>query len=384
MKTHFVGGALMCISTLFLSPVSAQNHGEHDHHEQQKTSEVTKKAAQVVPSAIHLSTAQLALANISVTSIMPRKMNVTLYAPAELKANGYTSYLVSPRVDSVVIKRHVSLGQHVQKGQALVTLFSEVIAQAQAEYRIDFAEWNRVKSLSRTTVSEKQQSESQTRYIAALANLKAFGLTPYAIDMLVKDNSSALGEYTLEAEQSGSVLNDDFQQGQRVQAGEALMTLADESELWVEARLSPNDTIGLPVGSTALLKVGDASYQAQVIQEAHTIDPQTRTRIVRLSVENRYHRLHPGMFGDVFFSFKTENTVLAVPESALMRSDDGDWIVFVEARPGEFQAVEVERRRSLGDLREIVGVVAGVNVVTKGAFFVASEQAKSGFDPHNH
>jgi multidrug efflux pump subunit AcrA (membrane-fusion protein) len=90
------------------------------------------------------------------------------------------------------------------------------------------------------------------------------------------------------------------------------------------------------------------------------------------------------MFVDVNFQFDTQTAVIAVPETALMRGSDGDWTVFVEDHPGEFEAVEVELGQPLGNYRQIIGIAANTRVVTQGAFFVASEIAKSGFDPHGH
>ncbi len=46
--------------------------------------------------------------------------------------------------------------------------------------------------------------------------------------------------------------------------------------------------------------------------------------------------------------------------------------------------MEVELGRAIGGLREISGLTAGQRIVSRGAFFVASEIAKGGFDPHNH
>jgi len=67
-----------------------------------------------------------------------------------------------------------------------------------------------------------------------------------------------------------------------------------------------------------------------------------------------------------------------------MRGADGDWTVFVETKAGEFSATEVELGRSLGNVQEVTGIRSGSRVVTRGAFFVASQLAKGGFDPHNH
>ncbi|MCF6300362.1 MAG: efflux RND transporter periplasmic adaptor subunit [Proteobacteria bacterium] len=330
---------------------------------------------------IELSAEQQSLADIKVETIRAKTLNYKVYAPGEIQANGYTSYLVSPRVDSVVLKRHKALGDHVQKGDALVTLFSESVAEAQANFRITGAEWKRVKQLGRKAIGDNRYVTAKNDYELANARLLAFGLSDDAIKTLAK---RPLGEYTLIANTDGAILSDEFQQGQRVEAGHALMLLSDESMLWVEAHLQSSIQLSLPVGTQAEVKVGKDYYVAEVSQEAHTIDPNTRTRVIRLLLNNTDHRLHAGQFADVYFVFKTDYPVMAVPEAALMRGADGDWTVFVQDDDGEFQSKEIELGRTLGEFREISGVPQGSKIVTEGAFFVASQIAKGGFDPHNH
>lgn len=331
-----------------------------------------------------LKPAQMALADIRVEVLNARPVDYQLYAPGEILSNGYTSYRVSPRVASVVLRRHVALGDHVRQGQPLVTLFSESLAQAQADYRTAWPEWQRVKELGGKTVGEQRYIAAKATLEAARATLLAYGLSTTDLKSLTAQQTQALGEYTLRAEIDGAVLADDFEQGQRIEAGAPLIMLADEKQLWVEAHLPANLTLTLAAGTPAEVVTGDVRVKAKVTQEAHTIDPVTRTRTVRLLVDNPEHRLHPGQFAEVFFRFRTEEPVLAVPETALMRGADGDWAVFMEDHPGEFQPVEVELGRALGQLREITGVKPGARVVTEGAFFVASQIAKGGFDPHNH
>ena len=369
-----------------------EDHSDHDEHDDSESHDEEEgdhdyegahgARAEGETDSVALSPLQTAFANIKVVTLKARAMDYKIYAPGEIKANGYTSYLVSPRVDSVVLRRHVALGDHVEKGQPLVTLFSETVADAQAAYRVAGSEWQRVKQLGRKAVGDKRFVAAKADYDAAYARLLAYGLSEDAIQS--PKNSQALGEYSLIAAIAGAVLSDDFHQGQRVESGEALIELADEHELWVEARMAPTEQLELPAGTQAQVKVGAELFAAKVTQEAHTIDPLTRTRVVRLLVDNDSHRLHPGLFADVYFSFATKTPVLAVPESALMRGADGDWTVFVEVEPGQFNAQEVELRRSFGKWREIEGIPSGSRVVMEGAFFVASQIAKGGFDPHNH
>ncbi|MFC3681401.1 efflux RND transporter periplasmic adaptor subunit [Bacterioplanoides pacificum] len=369
-----------------------EEHDEHDEedkdHDHSAVGTTGEAAEDHGEGGVTLSRQQMKLAGIKSTPIQPRKIEFSRYAPAEAKANGYTSYLATPRVDSIVVKRHANLGDHVIKGQPLVTLFSETVADAQAQYLSANAEWKRVTQLGRKAVGDKRYISAKAEYQAATSRLLAFGLDKQSIRALTKNqgsnSSSVLGEYTLTAQINGAVLSDAFHQGQRVNAGSELMDLANESEVWVEARLPANQSLLLPAGTEAIVKVADESFVGTVTQEAHTIDERTRTRVVRLSVNNIGHRLHPGMFADVYFQFKSDQPVMAVNEGAILRGADGDWTVYVEDHPGEFLPVEVEIGQTLGELREIKGVAAGSKVVTSGAFFVASQIAKGGFDPHNH
>ena len=364
--------------------------GGHDDEHQEKSDDGHGHGGEEEEGAgVKLSNGQLSLAEIQAAPLTLQTLSYDIYAPGEIKANDYTSYLVSPRVDSIVLKRHVALGDHVEQGQALVTLFSESVAQAQASYRVANAEWQRVQKLGRKTVGAKRYVEAQTDFEADFARLSAFGLSNDAIKSLTKSGITSLGEYTLKAQTNGAVLSDAFRQGQRVESGDTLIELADEQSLWVEARLAPTMQLAIPVGSTARVTVGKTNYKATVTQKAHTIDPITRTRIVRLQVENNDHNLHPGLFADVYFTFETDKQVFAVPEEALMRGGDGDWQVFVEEN-GEYKGVEIELGRTFSHastaqkMREISGIDAGTNVVIQGAFYVAAEIAKGSFDAHNH
>ncbi|BDX06982.1 efflux RND transporter periplasmic adaptor subunit [Planctobacterium marinum] len=356
---------------------SGETHSEDAHAEDSHAEEEHS-------ATIELSAAQIATANIVVTPLVAQKQQYQLYAPGEIKANGYTSYLVSPRTDSVVISRHTSLGEHVKTGQILVTLFSEAMAEAQAEYLFASTEWQRVQKLNNQTVSDSNIIAAKTAFNAAYGKLIAFGLTTSAIDNITTQDTATFGQYALTAQRAGVVLQDDFLQGQRINAGETIMLLADESELWVEARISPDKPLHLATNSPATVLFNGESYPARVIQEAHTIDTETRTRIIRLAVKNQHHHLHSGMFVQVYFQFNTAHPVLAVPERALMRDQSGNWTIFVEESPGLFEAQIIERGRALGELREISGLAEGARVVTEGAFFVMSELAKGGFEPHNH
>ncbi|GLP96525.1 efflux RND transporter periplasmic adaptor subunit [Paraferrimonas sedimenticola] len=370
------------------------NEGEKEHAHSGHKHDTPTTSGEVEPhierdehghdGAVTLAPNQMTQADIVVETLSLQEIDYQLYAPGEILTNGYASYRVSPRVPSVVLKRHIGLGEHVKKGQALVTLFSESVANAQAEFRKLWPDWKRVKSLGQKTVGAQRYVEAKSNLEAIEATLLAIGLTEDDFENLKSQSTASLGEYTLRAEIDGSVLADEFEQGQRIEAGDSLILIADEKKLWVEAHLPPNLRLSLKAGEKAEVRSADIRLDAVISQEAHTIDPVTRTRLVRLLVDNVSHQLHPGQFAEVFFNVKSEHSVIAVPESALIRDEHGDWTVFVEDHPGEFNPIEVELGQSYGDVREIIGIEPGTRVVTEGAFFVASQIAKGGFDPHNH
>ncbi len=371
---NFMRYALLCVCYMTVTNIYATEQA-HNHQENEQAEHANE---------VSLTEQQQQLANIKVERLVLKKYKQILYAPGEIKANGYASYVVSPRVDSIVVKRHALLGQHVNKGDSLVTLFSGEVASQQTEFRLAEAELKRLTKMTAGTVSKKQILTAKAEYEVAYSRLVAFGLSKQAIAKTLTINPEKLGEYTLFAQTSGAVLTDNFAQGQRVDSGIELMLIADESALWVAAQLSANQDRTISNGSRALLEINGNRYPATVIQEAHTIDEQTRSRTVRLEVKNTQHSLHPGMFADVYFQYETDKAVLAVPENALTRSADGDWQLFVVDDDGSFVAQEVNLGRRFGDYREVLDIQAGLEVVTQGAFFIASQLAKGGFDPHNH
>ncbi|AZZ98657.1 efflux RND transporter periplasmic adaptor subunit [Pseudoalteromonas sp. R3] len=362
---------------------------DHNHAEQHRPAG-TADAAQPHAQSVMLNQAQQTKINLKLETIQPAYEHIPLYAPGELKANSYTSYVVTPRIDSVIERRHAVLGQIVEPGDKLVTLFSQDMAQAQADYLIAASEWQRVARLTSASLSESQQVVAKAQFKATQGKLLAMGMSLSDISRLQETEAHSLGIYTLSAQRSGIVLADNFEQGQRFEPGEAIMQLADESTLWVEVRLAATQQDPINTHTRVEIEHNLRRYPAKVIQQGHTLDPLTRTRIVRLQVDNPDDTLHAGMFVSAFFMFNTASPVITVPESALVRDTAGKWQVFVEHEAGEFVATPVVRGELI-EGRVIIepalpsqAIEAGTRVVIEGAFFVASELAKSGFDPHNH
>ncbi len=362
----------------------ADEHDGHDEHPGDKGGHADEHDEEGV---VKLSAEQMKMAGVVVTALQLQPVPQLLRAPGEVKFNAYKTVKITPRIAAQVVGRSVKLGDEVKKGQLLLTLSSVEMAEAQGAYLVAQREWERVKKLGRKVVSERRYTEAKVNWEQARGRIQAYGMTLAQINQLKKNKDAILanGIFQLLAPQAGRVLHDNFIVGERVEAGQELMVIADESNMWVEARVTPNNAGKITLGSEVQIVANAEKIPAKVSQINHTLDETTRTLAVRIEVPNKNDRLHPGMFVTAQIAIADETRALTVPEAAVLRSPDGDWQVLVEQdEEGEFKAREIELARVTEGQAVISGIEPGTRVVTQGAFFVQSELAKGGFEIHNH
>jgi cobalt-zinc-cadmium efflux system membrane fusion protein len=374
----FLAGLLSAVVSLSLQ-ASEDEHADHDAHE----SEHDEAYAE---GGVHLTPEQQEMAGVVVEALQPRKIVNELRAPGEIQLNAYATIRVAPRIAAQVLERRARLGDSIEKGQALVVLSSVEMAQAQGDLQVAEREWRRVSKLGRDVVSEQRFTEARIAREQARARVSAYGMTEDEVKQLVASGKAELanGRFQLLAPQDGTLIRDDFIVGELVEPGRVLFEISDESVLWVEARLTPGEAARIQVNARATVVVDDRQVEGRVTQVHHALDKNTRTLGVRIEVPNPDDQLHPGLFVEARIEGESSEPALAVPNDAVLRSPDGDWLVFVEHESGEFVPREVEVVRTAAEFTVIGGVEPGARVVTRGAFFLQSELAKSGFDSHNH
>jgi len=358
----------------------------HDDHGKEAGGHGDEAGGHEEEGVIKLSPLQLTTAGIVVGVLKKQQLSGEVRAPGEVRLNAYSTVRVSPRISAQVISRQVRLGDTVEKGQALITLSSVEMAEAQSELLLAEREWSRVRKLGRKVVSDRRYTEANVKRQTSYAKVLAYGMTRQQADKLLKSSATnANGTFQLLATQSGTVINDDFVEGEIVEPGKILFTITDESVLWVESSLTPQQANSISNGATARIKSNNEWLPAKVTQLHHMLNEKTRTLAIRLEVPNKDDQLHPGEFVDAYIETNQSGEFLAVPEAAVLRSPDGDWQMMVEQdEVGEFKGVEVELLRVSNGMAIIKGIKPGTRVVIAGAFFVQSELAKSGFDIHNH
>jgi RND family efflux transporter MFP subunit len=363
--------------------------GEHADHEDDHDKEEHSgqdEAGHEEGSSVKLSAEQMAIAGIVSEPIQLSKVSDVIIAPGEVMLNAYKTSSVTPRVSAQVIQRYAKLGDEVSTGQPLLSLSSVEMANAQGKLLVTEREWQRVKKLGRKVVSDSRYIEARVASEQAKARVLAYGMTTKQAADFIKsgDASKANGTFQLLAPQDGTVIKDNFIQGELIEPGRVLFVISDESMLWAEAKLTPSQVKLVSPGNAATITAEGKQFVGRVVQVHHALDEDTRTLGVRVEFANPDDDLHPGVFVRAIISSNEAAPALAIPLNAVLRSPDGDWMVFTEHEAGEFEPQEVELVRTVGDVSVIEGLEPGTRVVTQGAFFVQSELAKSGFDPHNH
>jgi cobalt-zinc-cadmium efflux system membrane fusion protein len=307
-----------------------------------------------------------------------RPMADELKAPGEVKADAYSTVLVSPRVESQVLTRKAKLGDVVKAGDPLVVLSSVQVAETQGALIVAEQDWRRLAALGPQAVSARRYNEARVARDQARAKLRAYGLSDGQIGALLRQGSArADGSYALLAPSAGRVTTDDFLVGERVEPGRTLFTLVKENSVWVEAQLAPADAERVEAGGTARVLAHDTSLPGKVVQRSHQTNERTRTVPVRIEVDNRKDLLHPGELVEARLAIGSSTGMLAVPAEAVALLQNQP-TVFIAKGQGKFEPAPVVT----GDTRNgwtvvTQGLKPGETYVRKGAFALKARLLRS-------
>jgi len=355
---------IFILSLIIFSWAQSVN-AEEDHHMQN--------------GVITMSPDEQNAAGITTFTVERRSLWKTIAAPGEVVINKYQTHDVTPRISAQIVLRKVKLGDKVKKGQLLVLLSSVEMAEAQGNLIQTDREWKRVEKLGRQIVSEKRITEAQIARQRAYASVQAFGMSKQQINELLAggDASLATGQFGLTSPQDGVIIEDQFFEGEVVQPGRLLFRVSDESKGWVEAQLNPQKSEHIAEGDKVQIRIDKAhTLKGRVSQLHHSIDKTTRTRSVRIEVDNARDLLHPGEYVQVILTDKTARSVLAVPSEAISLMSTGPVVFKIDGNKLSPQLIETGDSQN-GWTEVKTGLNSGDVIVHQGTFFLKSLMLKS-------
>lgn len=300
--------------------------------------------------------------------------------------------LARGRVQEVLAK----IGDRVSSGQALAQIDNieagELLSQEESAradlQRLQVQLATQSKQLERTrrlvaigaaadkefelAQAEQQGFQQNVRSQESVLNGIASRLRRFGVE---EGNTRAPVITTLRAPFAGVVTKAQAAAGEVVDTNTDLFTVADLSQVWVQAEVYEKDLGRIRIGQSAFITVDtypDEKFAGRVAYISDVLDPQTRTAKVRCELPNPGLRLKLDMFASVQVPTTFSKQAVAVPVSALQQIENRN-VLFIQKGPTSFEMRPVKAGNTVNGQLEIVsGLQEGEKVVTQGAFHLKS------------
>jgi cobalt-zinc-cadmium efflux system membrane fusion protein len=296
---------------------------------------------------------------------------------------------VSSQVEGIIKRVHVALGDKVKKGQPLVEIESVAIGEAQAAnleaqgmLKLARRNFERVSELRKENISSEKEFLQAKQEIEA-ADIRAQG----AVGKLTRLGTATGrgGRLVLRAPMDGSVLVMHAVSGEVARSELALVTVGDNTAVWVWADLYERDIATVQRGQAAGKLAASVAVKAYPGDEfpgtvdlvSPAMDESSRTVKVRVEVKNPDGRLLAGMFATVKLFLPGTDETLAVSRNAVLE-DEGRAFVFVHHKGEYYVRRPVITGRAWATWVEVKkGLAEGQTVVDDGAFLMKSDVLRS-------
>src|SRR5512143_3249435 len=269
-------------------------------------------AADVLP----LTTVQKKNLGIVTTPAVTQSASPALTYPARVTLPPASVRVVAAAGDALVTQLHVQAGDRVKRGAPLVTLSMAGLADAQnavtqARLKSQLAASNAArdeKLFSEGLIAESRLRATRYEAQSARASLAA-AQTALA---LLGTGRVAGSSITLTAPIAGVVTESAAEPGQRVDAGMALVKLADLSKLALEIPLSPTQARQVAVGQAVTVAGSSASGRVTALLPQLNV---SQSVLARASLVDPQGLLRPGQSVQAALAGAAAARTLAVPAS---------------------------------------------------------------------
>ena len=255
-------------------------------------------------------------------------------------------------------------GEPISAGRVIAEVYSPDLLAAENEYRALLA--------SRSVVSGELRSAARRR-------LQLLG-APSSLVARLDRGGAPQRTYPVIARSSGVVTTIGARPGAQVSLGQSIVTIQGLGRVLVIADVPEASLgrvhVGQPAEITFPAYPGD-TRRGVVDYIFPSLNTQSRTARVRITLPNAGSRLKQGMFANVSLQ-GTGGMAMVVPSEAVI--DTGRRQVVIVKRNGSFVPQEVKTGRDVDQWTEIVaGPSPGEDVVASGQFLIDSEASLQGF-----
>jgi len=235
---------------------------------------------------------------------------------------------VAPQVAGIVTGLGFESDQDVEKGAKLVQLdiSVELADQASAEAILKEAD-----------ISYKRQADLLTKNVSSEATVDTALAKRDSAAAALNRIKALIAQKLILAPFAGRLGIRHVELGQYVSAGLSMVTLQALDPIWVDFPM-PEQNIGKLRKDEVIELTVDAYpgkvFKGKVVSLDARVSQETRTLLVRGTLDNPERKLLPGMFANVSVLAGTARQVVSIPRTAVTYSLYGDSVYVVKAAEG--------------------------------------------------
>lgn len=297
--------------------------------------------------------------------------------------------IITAKTNGIIVfaAENVLEGKSVSNGQTLFSISGNGLAnnnsavyfqEVKNNYEKAKADYERLAELAKDKItSEKDLLEAKNLYDNAKAKY----------DNLVK-NFSASGQ-NVTSSMSGFVKQVFVQNGQYVEAGQAIVAISQNKTLLLKAEVQQKYASVLATINSANIRTLQnnqtytlAELNGKIVSFGKNTNSDNFLLPINLQIDNKGAFVSGG-FVELYLKALTNSQALTLPNAAILE-EQGSYFLFVQVHPELFEKREVKVGATDGLKTEIVkGITQQERVVTEGAILVKLAQATGTLDAHS-
>lgn len=266
------------------------------------------------------------------------------------------------RVSGWVEKLRINaVGEKVNKGDVLFTLYSPELVKAQEE----------LLNAYRTGRSGLVKGATE--------RLVTLGVDRSQINAITQ-RGKASQTIAIKAPEDGIIASLNVREGGYLSPAQAVISAGPLENVWVDAEVFERQAHWMKAGSNATMTldaIPGKAWQGTVDYVYPILDPKTRTLRVRLKFPNPNGELKPNMFANIALQPVSDDTVLTIPKSSVIRSGGMTRVVLAEG-DGKYRSTRIKVGREADDRTEVLeGLTQDDRIVTSAHFMLDSESSQT-------
>jgi RND family efflux transporter, MFP subunit len=328
-------------------------------------------------------TREAAVVSVAVTRPATGTASEEVSLPGNIQP--FTDAAIFARTSGYLKKRYADLGSRVKAGQVLAEIDTPETDQQLLQARADLATAQANARLAQTTAERyqdliKTDSVSRQDLDNALGNYDAKQAAVQSEDANVKRLEELQRFKTIYAPFDGVITARNTDIGALIGSGSGakeLFHIASMTRLRIFVSVPQLYSSAVHVGMIADIDIQNLpgrTFKGRLARTAQAIDPESRTLLSEIDLDNPGGEILPGSFAQVHLKLPTSATTFRLPVSTLIFRSDGLRVAVV--KDGTVSLAPIVLGRDFGSTVEVVsGLKGGESVVVNPPDSLADGQA---------